>query len=212
MTFAVSVRECHARLRYVGAWRVHTHDVADPWIPNPVHGSTFRSALDGGTGFWDDPSSWSANRVPTANDRIIIQAGDEVVIRNTNAVARHIGVYSGGKLSGSPRMSNTELQVVTLLVLGRAWRLERHRRPIASNVTATVTFSRCGHRFEHSILLNTETACSRWAHAKVAVHGATTCRRRSFGLLRGAAGGRHHARLAASRRQVGASVINSCSA
>src|SRR5262245_45235887 len=67
-------------------------------MPNPVFGSTFRSALNGGVGYWDNPASWSAGRAPTASDKVIIQAGDTVIVRNTAAIADSIGVYAGGKL------------------------------------------------------------------------------------------------------------------
>jgi hypothetical protein len=104
---------------------------------NPVYGSTFRSALNGGTGFWDSPASWSAGRVPTATDKVIIQAGDTIVVRDTAAIAQSIGVYAGGKLQFSTSV-NTELKVITIVVLGEL-EMGTAANPVADGVTARLT-------------------------------------------------------------------------
>ena len=49
-------------------------------MANPVFGSAFVSALGGGVGYWDDPSSWAAGRAPNATDKVIIQSGDTVIV------------------------------------------------------------------------------------------------------------------------------------
>ena len=108
-----------------------------PWMPNPVFGSTFRSSLGGGIGLWSDPISWSTGRVPTANDRVIIAAGDEVVIRDTNAIAHSIGVYEGGKLSFATD-ADTHLKVITLLVLGEL-EVGSGANPVLAHVQAKIT-------------------------------------------------------------------------
>src|SRR3954452_6927144 len=106
-------------------------------MANPVYGSTFRSALSGGVGYWDDPASWSAGRAPTATDKVIIQAGDTIIVRDTNAIAQAIGVYAGGKLQYATHV-NTELKVVTLVVLVE-FDMGTAGAPIDAAVTAKLT-------------------------------------------------------------------------
>ena len=146
---------------------ISTH--MDPWIPNPVFGSTFKSNLGGGSGFWDSPSSWSTNRVPSANDRVIIQAGDEITIRSTSASANSIGIYPGGKLRFANN-TNTELKIVTLLVLGEL-EIGTSAAPISPSVTARIVFR------DAAIDLNADpgqygNGLLALNSAKVRIHGA----------------------------------------
>ncbi|MCH8042336.1 MAG: fibronectin type III domain-containing protein [Planctomycetes bacterium] len=140
----------------------------DPWMPNPVYGSTFRSALGGGTGLWSDASTWSAGRAPMAGDRVIIAAGDEVLIQDTGAIAHSIGVYEGGKLRFATNV-NTELKVVTLLVLGEL-EIGTAANPIDAGVTATLTirdvpfdFQEDPGQYGHGLVAT--------QNAKVRIHG-----------------------------------------
>ena len=53
----------------------------------------------GGTGDWNDPANWNPQQVPTANDHVIINAGNINVPPNTSFAVMD---WTGGSLSGSP--------------------------------------------------------------------------------------------------------------
>jgi hypothetical protein len=105
-------------------------------MTNPTFGSTFRSNLGGGVGYWDASSSWSEGRAPTANDRVIVATGDTLIIRDTSAITHSITVHEGGKLVFATDV-NTELKVITLVVLGEL-EMGTATNPIAANVTANL--------------------------------------------------------------------------
>lgn len=107
---------------------------SDPWIPNPAHNSTFRTIASGD---WDDPDIWSTGRVPTADDNVLIYSEHSVLIRNTSAVAHSIVVFAEGTLRFADSV-NTELKVVTLVVLGKL-EVGTAEAPIASHVTAVIS-------------------------------------------------------------------------
>ena len=142
---------------------------ADPFIPNFVEGTTFQSSCSSSC-FWDETSSWSSNSVPKSGDRVRISAGDEVVIRNTNAIADVVGIDEGGKLSFATDV-DTRLQVITLVVLGEL-EIGTVQTPINSSVTSGITFR------DVSIDLNVDPAqygngLLALHNSKVRVHGRT---------------------------------------
>ena len=101
---------------------------------------------------------------------MIIDPSDEVEIRDTDATASVVAIDVGGKLSFTPT-ENTELGVVTLLVLGEL-EIGTASTPIANDVTATVTF------LDVPIDLTSDPAqygngLLALHSAKVTVHGAT---------------------------------------
>ena len=110
---------------------------ADRWIPNFAESSSFRSVCEESC-FWDEPTSWSANRVPTASDRVIIDPADQITIRNASAVAETVTVDVDGSLRFAPNVV-TQLKVETLTVLGEL-EIGTESVPIDGAVTATITF------------------------------------------------------------------------
>ena len=134
---------------------------------NPTYGSTFRSALNGGIGYWDAASSWSAGRAPTATDKVIIAGGDTLIIRDTTAIAQAVGIYQGGKLQFATNVS-TELKAVTVVVLGE-FEMGTAAAPIDAAVTAKLTI--------RNVAIDNVADPGQWGNGlvvlgKIRVHGA----------------------------------------
>ena len=69
---------------------------------------------------------------------MVITAGSELVISDTQAIASSITVQEGGKLRFDTTV-NTKLRVVTLVVLGEL-EIGTLQNPVAAGVTATLQF------------------------------------------------------------------------
>lgn len=109
-------------------------------IPNPVYNSGFRVAVgcQSAECYWDNPSTWQTGTVPNSNSRVIVDGN--VKIRNQNAVARSVGIYSGGKLTFASNV-NTSLQTADLIVFDDGTlEIGTANGPIGSAYQAEVVF------------------------------------------------------------------------
>src|SRR5206468_455363 len=86
------------------------------------------------SGDWSSPSTWNANRVPTATDRVLIT--HTVTYGSTTGDADSIGIGTSGILRFSTT-HNTSLRVANLLVQpGGTLEVGTQSNPIPADLTA----------------------------------------------------------------------------
>ncbi len=106
------------------------------------------TATSVGSGAWSSAATWSTKRVPGANDRVLIPAGNTVVY-DAASTARIACVDIRGQLRFKTD-SNTRLKVANVMVWDEgALEVGTPGQPIASNVTAEIVIS--DHAIDHKI-------------------------------------------------------------
>jgi hypothetical protein len=113
---------------------IHTHNEI---IPRFAAQPTISSVRNGS---WDDPSTWSAGRVPRSGDRIAIQANHAILL-SSQSTARIDSLEISGTLAFSTTQ-NTRLLVANVLVMPEGHlRIGTSQSPIALHVTAELTIA-----------------------------------------------------------------------
>ena len=92
------------------------------------------------SGNWFDPSIWSTNRVPSHNDRVLIQSG-QLVLYSSTSTARIAAVEVAGRLVFSTNV-DTKLVVGTLTVMPTGTlQIGSQAVPVSPDVTAEIVIA-----------------------------------------------------------------------
>ncbi len=136
-------------------------------IPNFGDYATIQSDSSGA---WSNPDTWSAGRVPTANDVVVISAGTSVTFDLASSAALDsVVIYAGGLLNFRTDIS-TQMLVTNLQVLeGGELRVGTAANPIAADVTAQIVI--------RNVALDTVRDPSQFGNGliglgKITMHGA----------------------------------------
>jgi hypothetical protein len=136
-------------------------------IPDFGAGATITSDSSGA---WSNPDTWSAGRVPTAEDVVRIAAGTTVSFDVASSPALDsVVIYAGGVLNFRTDIS-TQLLVTNLQVMeGGELRMGTAADPVAAAVTAQIVF--------RNVPLDTADDPAQFGHGlvalgKVTMHGA----------------------------------------
>ena len=122
------------------------------------------------SGAWSNPDTWSAGRVPTANDVVVISAGTSVTYDLASSAALDsVVIYAGGLLNFRTDIS-TQMLVTNLQVLeGGELRVGTAANPVAADVTAQIII--------RNVALDTVRDPSQFGNGliglgKITMHGA----------------------------------------
>lgn len=107
-------------------------------IPNFVRNPTLNSAK---SGRWSDSSTWQEERLPGADDIVLIGPQHEILIDEDTALAKTVGIYGGGALVFVPT-THTLLSVATLMVLpGGSLQMGTPEQPVVSDKYSGIVFT-----------------------------------------------------------------------
>ena len=119
----------------------HLHTPSVSGMPQGVpFFCTSPTVTSAASGAWSDPRTWSAGKIPGANDKVLVGAGHSVTYDVVSDATIEC-VEVRGTLAFKPT-ANTRLKVITIMVLPEGvLEIGRQSAPVAATVTADVVIA-----------------------------------------------------------------------